>query len=198
MQSHYFQASDAFNKQQWINCIRQAKEAAALTGNHLMETGPCLETGLGGQIVLLAETGLSLCSGLGCGSEKGMWGDTEGDAGLSAEKDLSLHKESVVDGGMGLELNVETRVEGEAGPVTSEGDSGLDAVFEAAADYKVEGGVEDDLSGGADDIRASASPGLEQDDRDVMVEERSGAKNEDEMGMDISEAEDCEELTHRC
>lgn len=28
-QSHCFQASDAFNKQQWINCIRQAKEAAA-------------------------------------------------------------------------------------------------------------------------------------------------------------------------
>ncbi|XP_077428932.1 rho guanine nucleotide exchange factor 3 isoform X4 [Vanacampus margaritifer] len=27
-QSHCFQASDAFNKQQWINCIRQAKEAA--------------------------------------------------------------------------------------------------------------------------------------------------------------------------
>uniref|UniRef100_A0A3Q1HCP0 Rho guanine nucleotide exchange factor 3 n=1 Tax=Anabas testudineus TaxID=64144 RepID=A0A3Q1HCP0_ANATE len=32
LQNHYFQASDAFNKQQWINCIRQAKEAAALTG----------------------------------------------------------------------------------------------------------------------------------------------------------------------
>uniref|UniRef100_H3DJF0 Rho guanine nucleotide exchange factor 3 n=1 Tax=Tetraodon nigroviridis TaxID=99883 RepID=H3DJF0_TETNG len=31
-QSHCFQASDTFNKQQWINCIRQAKEAAALTG----------------------------------------------------------------------------------------------------------------------------------------------------------------------
>nr|XP_061796869.1 rho guanine nucleotide exchange factor 3-like isoform X1 [Nerophis lumbriciformis] len=28
-QTHCFQASDAFNKQQWINCIRQAKEAAA-------------------------------------------------------------------------------------------------------------------------------------------------------------------------
>ncbi|XP_061894072.1 rho guanine nucleotide exchange factor 3 isoform X2 [Entelurus aequoreus] len=30
-QTHCFQASDAFNKQQWINCIRQAKEAAALS-----------------------------------------------------------------------------------------------------------------------------------------------------------------------
>ncbi|XP_043977695.1 rho guanine nucleotide exchange factor 3 isoform X1 [Gambusia affinis] len=28
LQTHCFQASDAFNKQQWINCIRQAKEAA--------------------------------------------------------------------------------------------------------------------------------------------------------------------------
>ncbi|KAK7137412.1 hypothetical protein R3I93_017482 [Phoxinus phoxinus] len=27
LQSHAFQASDAFNKQQWLNCIRQAKEA---------------------------------------------------------------------------------------------------------------------------------------------------------------------------
>ncbi|XP_057701416.1 rho guanine nucleotide exchange factor 3 isoform X1 [Corythoichthys intestinalis] len=28
LESHCFQASDAFNKQQWINCIRQAKESA--------------------------------------------------------------------------------------------------------------------------------------------------------------------------
>ncbi|XP_016110761.1 uncharacterized protein [Sinocyclocheilus grahami] len=27
LQTHCFQASDAFNKQQWLNCIRQAKEA---------------------------------------------------------------------------------------------------------------------------------------------------------------------------
>ncbi len=27
LQTHFFQASDAFNKQQWLNCIRQAKEA---------------------------------------------------------------------------------------------------------------------------------------------------------------------------
>ncbi|XP_077583313.1 rho guanine nucleotide exchange factor 3 isoform X2 [Stigmatopora nigra] len=31
-QSHCFQASDAFNKQQWLNCIRQAKEAAEACG----------------------------------------------------------------------------------------------------------------------------------------------------------------------
>lgn len=28
LQSYSFQASDAFNKQQWLNCIRQAKGAA--------------------------------------------------------------------------------------------------------------------------------------------------------------------------
>lgn len=38
-QSHCFQASDAFNKQQWINCIRQAKEAAAVSLN-LTGTSP--------------------------------------------------------------------------------------------------------------------------------------------------------------
>ncbi|XP_062400800.1 rho guanine nucleotide exchange factor 3 isoform X2 [Sardina pilchardus] len=30
LQSHCFQASDAFNKQQWLNCIRQAKSAASM------------------------------------------------------------------------------------------------------------------------------------------------------------------------
>ncbi|XP_061689597.1 rho guanine nucleotide exchange factor 3 isoform X8 [Syngnathoides biaculeatus] len=37
-QSHCFQASDAFNKQQWINCIRQAKEAAEARA--AQENGP--------------------------------------------------------------------------------------------------------------------------------------------------------------
>nr|XP_057911474.1 rho guanine nucleotide exchange factor 3 isoform X2 [Doryrhamphus excisus] len=40
-QSHCFQASDAFNKQQWINCIRQAKEAATLSEDHQRPVGPC-------------------------------------------------------------------------------------------------------------------------------------------------------------
>uniref|UniRef100_A0A8C9XWJ9 Rho guanine nucleotide exchange factor 3 n=1 Tax=Sander lucioperca TaxID=283035 RepID=A0A8C9XWJ9_SANLU len=44
LQSHCFQASDAFNKQQWINCIRQAKEAAALTGDQPPQTEQCLES----------------------------------------------------------------------------------------------------------------------------------------------------------
>ncbi|XP_061639531.1 rho guanine nucleotide exchange factor 3 isoform X3 [Phyllopteryx taeniolatus] len=48
-QSHCFQASDAFNKQQWINCIRQAKEAAEGNGpssaeDVMTETEPEPET----------------------------------------------------------------------------------------------------------------------------------------------------------
>ncbi|XP_029990338.1 rho guanine nucleotide exchange factor 3 isoform X3 [Sphaeramia orbicularis] len=38
LQSHCFQASDAFNKQQWINCIRQAKEAAEQSGDQSIST----------------------------------------------------------------------------------------------------------------------------------------------------------------
>uniref|UniRef100_A0A667XZR2 Rho guanine nucleotide exchange factor 3 n=1 Tax=Myripristis murdjan TaxID=586833 RepID=A0A667XZR2_9TELE len=46
LQSHCFQASDAFNKQQWINCIRQAKEAAALSGEQPPQAEPGIDTGL--------------------------------------------------------------------------------------------------------------------------------------------------------
>uniref|UniRef100_A0A8C5AEU1 Rho guanine nucleotide exchange factor (GEF) 3 n=1 Tax=Gadus morhua TaxID=8049 RepID=A0A8C5AEU1_GADMO len=43
-QSHCLQASDAFNKQQWINCIRLAKEAAVLDVEPL-EAGPSAKAG---------------------------------------------------------------------------------------------------------------------------------------------------------
>lgn len=39
-QSHCLQASDAFNKQQWINCIRQAKDAASTSQCHMTATSP--------------------------------------------------------------------------------------------------------------------------------------------------------------
>ena len=44
-QSHCLQASDAFNKQQWINCIRLAKEAAILDVEP-PEAGPTAKEGL--------------------------------------------------------------------------------------------------------------------------------------------------------
>ncbi|KAM4612811.1 rho guanine nucleotide exchange factor 3 [Polymixia lowei] len=39
LQSYCFQASDSFNKQQWINCIRQAKEAAIQARDQGAEPG---------------------------------------------------------------------------------------------------------------------------------------------------------------
>ncbi|XP_078803949.1 rho guanine nucleotide exchange factor 3 isoform X4 [Oryzias latipes] len=46
--THSFQASDAFNKQQWINCIRQAKEAAVqqVQAGERLDPGPLRETDL--------------------------------------------------------------------------------------------------------------------------------------------------------
>lgn len=38
LQTHSFQASDAFNKQQWLNCIRQAKEAVGFDSGLICET----------------------------------------------------------------------------------------------------------------------------------------------------------------
>ncbi|XP_035007409.2 rho guanine nucleotide exchange factor 3 isoform X2 [Hippoglossus stenolepis] len=137
LQSHSFQASDAFNKQQWINCIRQAKEAAALTGDQPPQTAPCPETGLGGQIGPLGGTALSLQGDSGNEDEKGMWGQSglglEGKEGLGGGKDLknSLSKEEgsglsqetmrgkemetglAVDGGTGFELDGERGMKSE-------------------------------------------------------------------------------------
>lgn len=119
LQSHYFQASDAFNKQQWINCIRQAKEAAALTGDQPPQTGPS------GQIRPLSETAASLQSDSGTEDEKGTWGEMEtrismeGKAGLSGGKFTSSGKRPL-DGEAGLELDGETRMDSETRLTTSE------------------------------------------------------------------------------
>ncbi|XP_034021105.1 rho guanine nucleotide exchange factor 3 isoform X2 [Thalassophryne amazonica] len=90
LQSHCFQASDAFNKQQWINCIRQAKEAAALT-----------------QVDQSLETGHRLVSESG---EMQMVLDMDGDTGLIEDKRLSLGEEAE------LSLNPGTVGEKETGP----------------------------------------------------------------------------------
>lgn len=148
LQSHCFQASDAFNKQQWINCIRQAKEAAALTEDQPPETGQCLETGLSGQMGPLGETGLSVRYDSGLEDEKRMWGDMEtglgleGEVGLSGEKDLGLGGEAGVgltretmmgremetglgvDGRMGSKLDGETGIGGETRLTISETETG--------------------------------------------------------------------------
>lgn len=132
-QSHCFQASDAFNKQQWINCIRQAKEAAALTGDQPPPTGQCQETRLGGPIEPLGETGLRCDPGLE--DEKRMWGElgtglgVEGEVGLSLEKDLGLAKEAGGDSTQetmtGREIETGLGADGEKG-LGLDGETGMD------------------------------------------------------------------------
>lgn len=231
LQSHCFQASDAFNKQQWINCIRQAKEAAALTGDQPAETGRCLETGLGGQIGQLSESGLSLRSDSGLEDEKGTWGKIEtgcleGEVDLSGEKDPSLGKEAGMtgwvmetglgeDGGIGLELDGETGMDGETRLTNSQTEtsvktetgqgvcSEMRAEPGAKADWKMDGEGET-VSEGAKDVPISlpsvASSCQEEEESEVMEEERSGAEEGKEVGMDTSEVDSlqCEELIHRC
>ncbi|XP_034726222.1 rho guanine nucleotide exchange factor 3 isoform X2 [Etheostoma cragini] len=221
LQSHCFQASDAFNKQQWINCIRQAKEAAALTGDQPPQTGQCLGTALVGQIGLLGETGLSLH-----GEDKnGVWGEMEtglgvgGGEGLSGEKDLGLGKEVRVglagetmmgmDEGTGLKLDGETGMDGETKQQISEVETGqvageMGAEPGTRADWKMDGGGETLGGGAASDAPASlcssASPCQEEQTREAVEEERSISGEGEEDGMDTGEvdSQQCEELNLRC
>ncbi|XP_008299501.1 rho guanine nucleotide exchange factor 3 isoform X2 [Stegastes partitus] len=216
LQSHCFQASDAFNKQQWINCIKQAKEAAAVTGDQPPQTC-CLETGLGGQIGPLVETGLSLHSDSGLKSEKRMWGETEadlgleGEVGLNGENDLgkeeaaSLTPEMVeaslgVDGGTCLEADGESGMDGET-KTWVEMESGQVGVQPGAtADWKMDG---EGQTLSRDDVPTSLlsfpSPTPEEEE-EVMEEDQRDVKEEGEVGMDTSEVDSLhgEELTHRC
>nr|XP_043880370.1 rho guanine nucleotide exchange factor 3 isoform X2 [Solea senegalensis] len=138
-QSHCFQASDAFNKQQWINCIRQAKEAAALTGDQPSHTGQCLETRLGRRTP-------SLQGDPGIDVEKGMWGEMEPGLGLEGKdaltgvRELSLDKEAdptpktmsgaametdlTPDDGTRFELDGETGMDSEMRLMVSEAETG--------------------------------------------------------------------------
>ncbi|XP_008319273.1 rho guanine nucleotide exchange factor 3 isoform X3 [Cynoglossus semilaevis] len=89
LQNHYFQASDAFNKQQWINCIRQAKEAAALTGDQSPITGQCLETKPEGQVGPLDRTTQILPSVSRDANGKGTCGELETGPGLEGENHVN-------------------------------------------------------------------------------------------------------------
>ncbi|XP_054866372.1 rho guanine nucleotide exchange factor 3 isoform X2 [Amphiprion ocellaris] len=207
LQSHYFQASDAFNKQQWINCIKQAKGAAALTGDQPPQTGR-LETGLGAQIRQM-DSGLK--------SRKIVWGEMEtnlgleGEAGLNGEKDLG--KEEVADstpemveadldveGGTCLELDGESGMDGETqtGVEMEMGQVGVEPG--ATTGWKMDGEVET-LS--RDDVSTSLLSSLsssQEEEQEVMEEDQKDAKEEGEVGMDTGEADSLhgEELTHRC
>lgn len=185
LQSHCFQASDTFNKQQWINCIRQAKEAAALTGDQLPETG------------------VSLC----CEDERRMWGETEtgpylkGETGPGGGTGLCLGEELPADGRTGLGSGGEMGTDDEARRGTSEAGTGagadegrgVEVLAEpgAGADWKMDGrGGGEALSGGAGEKEV-----MEEEE-----EERRGTEKEAEVDMDTGEVESlrCEELAHRC
>ncbi|XP_041837099.1 rho guanine nucleotide exchange factor 3 isoform X3 [Melanotaenia boesemani] len=227
LQTHYFQASDAFNKQQWINCIRQAKEAAALTEGHPLHTGQQLELGPGGQIRPLDETGLSSRSDLVLGNEKGMWGEMEiglsleEEASLSRGEDLGLDKKDgptkelitsrevdtglVVDGEMCLELGGGSEMDSEIKTsVKTEKNQGvcvqMGAQPEACAEWRMDGGetlITADKDDASTSLLSSNSPTQQVE---LMNQEQSGSKVEEEVDMDTGEIDSlqCEELIHRC
>ncbi|CAN9512605.1 unnamed protein product [Ophioblennius macclurei] len=113
MQSHYFQASDAFNKQQWINCIRQAKEAAAAA-----LSGPAGQNGPS------AEPGLSSSDDSGLEGGKAAWSGTE--AGLEGEAEPDGEKEEPCEGdGKSEEVNAESGMESETRPDAGEVETGV-------------------------------------------------------------------------
>ena len=215
LQSHSFQASDAFSKQQWLNCIRQAKEAAALTGDQPPQTAPCPETGLGGRIGPLGGTVLSLQRDSGSENEKGMLGESgrclEGKEGLGGGKDLSSSKEEgpglcqetmtgkemdslAVDGGTGFELDGETGMKsdtrltvGETGTGEMETGQGLCDEPGARADWEIDGG-----RGGEGATVSDGVPTF------LLSPAPPPEEDEDVMGGETSEGDSMEELSHRC
>ncbi|KAM9759784.1 rho guanine nucleotide exchange factor 3 isoform 2-T2 [Menidia menidia] len=150
LQSHCFQASDAFNKQQWINCIRNAKEAAALTGGPPPQTGPCLEPGPEGRPGVLDGADQRLSSDSGLGNEKGMWGEMEtgpllkGEAGLDEGEDLGLVREDSVmeEANAGGEVEAGLDVSGETGLGLDGGLDGGSAVDSEISEIKTAEGME--------------------------------------------------------
>lgn len=166
LQSHCFQASDSFNKQQWINCIRQAKEAAALTGQPTAlgrQTGPVLAS----------------CSHLGQERERVVWGETDSGQCLEAEvspggeADVSLGEESPADGGMSVQTDAEARTGGDATLDTSS-QTGEGVLDTAVGVWEMDRGDVDPHSG------ASSC----QEEKEEM--EQSSAE-EEEVSMETSE-----------
>ncbi|XP_054587214.2 rho guanine nucleotide exchange factor 3 isoform X3 [Nothobranchius furzeri] len=194
LQTLCFQASDTFNKQQWINCIRQAKEAAELTGDQHVDAG------LRGQIGTCFETSLSACK----------------DSGLEMEAGLSLEEQASLNGGedFGLFKEDKETEEGKTGAEVEDGlfgDSGkrlaldrilvMDSETMPTAVWKMDEGGETLISG--DDnfpSSVSSSPFPTQEEgafveEEEQEEEENGSKEEEQVSMDTGE---CAELTYRC
>lgn len=123
-----------------------------------------------------------------------------------------------VDGGMGLEIGGEIGTYSETKLTVSETETGVEmetgqgvcgkmgAELGARADWKMHGGgggKGETLDGGANDVPTSLlsfASSCQKEESEVMEEERSGAEEGEEVGMDTSEVDSlqCEELTHRC
>lgn len=196
LQSHCFQASDAFNKQQWINCIRQAREAAALSGDAPQGAEERLEaerTGTPG------ETEGSLCAE----GAKSAWGEIETGPCLEEAGSQSAKEEAgelaEVDGAEtgsggapGLDGGADPRVEMDTGQL---------GCGKAKAKPNVELEAEAGMDGGAEaGPFSSAAPCREEEEREMEEEQAVGAEEVEEVGMDTSEggSPQCEELTQRC
>ncbi|KAG7226668.1 hypothetical protein INR49_001838, partial [Caranx melampygus] len=189
LQNHFFQASDAFNKQQWINCIRQAKDAAALIGDLPPQTEPCLDKEPGGQKVTLDGTALSLRSDSGIEDEKGMWGEME--TGLCLGE-----KEGLVEG-QGLYLGKEAEVELITETMTGrgvetgslvDGQTGMDSETSLmmseteTGDRETVQGLSDEVEaegGGCDGGRAEWSK-QEEEEEEVCIDTNEGDSMEEE------------------
>lgn len=156
LQSHCFQASDAFNKQQWINCIKQAKEAAALSGEQTAQTGPSVETEL------------RLCGDSELEPERGNWGEAESGMGPDPEESLGLTPET---GREMEEVEVETGKEEET-------DAGVD--MEAEQGVKDETGAKEKSQVEEDHPPQEEKEVMEEEEKHAEEEEESGMETSEE------------------
>uniref|UniRef100_A0A146V7N2 Rho guanine nucleotide exchange factor 3 n=1 Tax=Fundulus heteroclitus TaxID=8078 RepID=A0A146V7N2_FUNHE len=189
LQVHCLQASDAFNKQQWINCIRHAKEAAeALTGEETPRGGRRVDPEPGGPMGTSHGATLSPESeGPGVENEKEVGAEMEEGLGLQEEAgDLGSFKESVM---------MDEQVTGEEGEVdvTLETRQGP----ESPEDWKTGEEGEAHSSGGEDEDVPASGLFLHplNPEEEKLDEEQRRSEEEEEVGMDTGESE---EMTHRC
>uniref|UniRef100_A0A3P9KN38 Rho guanine nucleotide exchange factor 3 n=1 Tax=Oryzias latipes TaxID=8090 RepID=A0A3P9KN38_ORYLA len=213
--THSFQASDAFNKQQWINCIRQAKEAAVLQvqAEERLDPGPLQERDLdlhGGPGPLretdldpgpLRETDLDpgplretdLDPGLG--KDRGRWSESEPDLGLDRSLGSGEDVGSVMGTSSGLEgaMCLETSGGSEAEDPTMAGGERDTAWVRsepgAAVDWKM-GREEPTVS----TVACFFSTGLNLKEEEMTEEEQRGSKE----GEEETDFLQCEEMSYRC
>ncbi|XP_047204599.1 rho guanine nucleotide exchange factor 3 isoform X3 [Girardinichthys multiradiatus] len=204
LQTHCFQASDAFNKQQWLNCIRQAKEAAAALRGQPVDPEP------GGLMEPSYETSQSPESGCsGSKSEKKILGKMEVELGLEEEavlsggEDLGVLKESmmidrqVTSKEVEVDLTLDDRKCLQLGGSATSGETEMKQEPKSPADLKMDE-EEETRSSGDEDVPASGAlfNSLNPEDEELMKEEEHRrSKEEEEVSMDTGESE---EMTYRC